>query len=276
MNEIGALPEYIPPHLNGQVMDFRAEPDGKISFYHPEASKGLDPESSRVKISPEEYDQTFDQQHRRGDFTDSMNGQYALRRPKSESQKINDAVAGKIRSAYEWGTSSQGKGVGTAALLAALGGAAGGYMWGNYTGEGKMKKSLLMALLAGGVGAGTTALAQRQHNTREAFYQNKQASSDTQHVLIRALENDPTVSASERAMLLRELARVPDQQRDELYHLLRTTIGAGAGMLVMRFLKAKGLLPMMAGAILGGMAGSASGRSPEYNAMGQRQTTQYT
>jgi len=263
-----ALPAYIPPHLNGKVMDFRKEPDGRVSFLHPEGAAGLGPEDSRVVLDEENYKQTFDRQHRRANFVDSINNQYAYRRPKPVGQQVNEWIGNKLKGAYNWGTSTQGKGVGTAALLSALAGGAGGLMWGNYTGGGKTKKALLLALLAGGIGAGATAYGQRKHNMREAYI-NKQASSAIDAVLIRALSNDPTVSGFERSMLLRAISTVPPYQRSELYSLMRTTIGAGAGMLIMRFLKAKGLLPMMAGAILGGIA--ATPRSPKLkrNAMGQ-------
>ena len=31
----GAVPKSIPQHLQGEVWDFRNEPDGRISFQHP-------------------------------------------------------------------------------------------------------------------------------------------------------------------------------------------------------------------------------------------------
>jgi len=275
MKNVGALPGYIPPHLNGKVMDFRNEPGGGVSFYHPEVAMGLDEESSRVHLSEEQYKQTFDPQHRRSNFTESMNNQYALRHPKSFGQQVNEWIAGKAKGAYNWGTSSQGKGVGTAALLSALAGGAGGWLWGNYTGSGRGRKALLLALLGGVGGAGLTALAQNRHNRREAYLMGKQASTFVDGALIRSLHNDPTISDYERSIILRSLARVPDHQRDELYRLMRTSIGAGAGMLIMRFLKAKGLLPMMAGAILGGVIGYPGSPKPARNGMGQLSITNY-
>ena len=268
MPDTGALPEYIPPHLQGEVMDFRNEEGGEVSFYHPEASLGLDRESSRIRLTPEQYKNTFDEQHRLGNFTEAMNNQYTLRTPKTPGRRMNDWIGGNLRGAYDWGTSTQGKGVGTAGLLAALGGGLGGYLWGNYTGKGKIRKALLGALLAGGVGAGVAALSQGRHNRREA-YLGKRASVEVSSVLIRALENDVTLGRMERAMLLRQLAQVPAHQRSDMYRLMRTTIGAGAGMLVMRFLKAKGLLPMMAGAILGGIVGSVRDPGPQRNPWGR-------
>ena len=75
-------------------------------------------------------------------------------------------------------------------------------------------------------------------------------------------------------MILRAIAQMPTNDRSDLYYLLRTSIGAGAGMLAMRFLGAKGLLPMLAGGILGGVLGSRRG-GLDRNAMGQVSITNY-
>lgn len=167
----GAVPSYVPPHLRGQVWDFRNEPDGNISFAHPEAGNGLSPDMSRVKLTPEQYKKTFDRMERLADLRGAAAEQYAPldHRPETSSRQWNNRIAGALRGAYDWGTSTQGKGVGTAGLLSALVGGVGGYMWGDHTGENKIGKALTMALLAGGLGAAGTALAQRGHNKREMW-----------------------------------------------------------------------------------------------------------
>jgi hypothetical protein len=273
----GERPDYIPPHLRGQVFDFRNENDGTISFAHPEAHLGLSPRDSRVKLTKEQYNQTFDPLYQKDNWTDSMNSMYAPlnRIPKTQGQKLNEGIANYLRKAFDWGTSDQGKAVGTAGLLSALAGGVGSYMWGRHTGDPSISRSLLLALLAGGLGAAGTAYAQNKHNRREAWLAKSSSAGDVTNGLIRMLENDPSLSSWERAQLLRTLAGVDRRDRDELYRLARTSIGVGAGILVMRFLKAKGLLPMLAGGILGGMLGSVRDPGLAHNALGQISMTNY-
>lgn len=276
----GEIPDYVPPHLRNEVFDFRNEPDGGVSFWHPRASLGLDPETSRVKLTKEQYQQTFDPHYRGINFTESMNNQYAplQRHPKTTARSINEGIGKALRKAFDWGTSEQGKAVGTAGLLAALLGGAGGYAWGRHSGEGSVGKALLMALLAGGVGAAGTAYAQNRHNAREAWLTQRQsplmgfsktASAQGSAGLIRLLEGDPTLSAIERAQIIEALVRIPAPAQDEMYRLARTAAGAGVGMLIMRLLKAKGLLPILAGGILGAIIGSPPREHMSVNDFGQ-------
>lgn len=266
----GAVPQYMPPHLRGKVWDFRNEPDGKISFQHPEAALGLAPSQSRVTMTPEEYKLSFDPVHRMTHLEEAATNGYAPlnRRPKTEARRFNDAIAKGIGGAYDWGTSSQGKAVGTAGLLAALAGGVGGYMWGRETGESPIRKALMLALLAGGVGAAGTAWAQNKHNRREAWL-SKNATTDVTPLIISMLNRDPSINSGQRALLFRAIINAGDYEREELYRLLRTTAGAGVGILAMRFLGAKGLLPMLAGGILGGALGNSYDPSPQRNALGQ-------
>ena len=60
----------------------------------------------------------------------------------------------------------------------------------------------------------------------------------------------------------------------ELSDLLDEASGAGIGMLVMRFLGAKGLLPYAAGGIIGALLGS-HGDGAQYNSMGQLSLNNY-
>ena len=273
----GAVPGYIPPHLQGKVWDFRNEPGGDISFQHPEAALGLAPDQSRVTMSPDEYRKNFDAVDRWTNFEESMREGYApmQRRPKTPAREMNDWIADKARGAFDWGTSSQGKAVGTAGLLSALAGAAGGAAWGHYSGSGKISKALMLALLAGGLGATGTALAQNKHNKREAWLSKGASSADVSHMLIRMLNNDPTINGTDRAMIFRAIASASSSDRDSLYRLLRGAAGAGVGVLAMRFLGAKGLLPMAAGGILGGLIGGRSS-GLKRNALGQVSITNYT
>lgn len=272
----GEIPEYVPPHLRGKVWDFRNEGDGTVSFAHPEAYMGLSPAQSRAKVTAEQYAQTFDPAHRLGDLSGSMRGQYAPieRMGKTPAKQMNEGIANYLRKALGWSTSSQGKAIGTAGLLSAVGGGLGSYLWDkSQDSEASPGRAMLMALIAGGLGAAGTAWGQSRHNRRENFL-SKTASLEVATALVRLLENDPSLSRSDRAHILQALARAPDRDRDQLYGLLRTSAGAGAGMLAVRFLGAKGLLPMLAGGILGGMLGSRSA-GPKRNAQGQLSMTNY-
>jgi hypothetical protein len=258
------------------VSDFRVEADGTTSFAHPEASMGLPPAQSRVKLSPEQFAQTFDRAAQFGDLSGAMKGQYAPieRSGKTPSRQMNDTIAAYLKQALGWGTSSQGKAVGTVGLLSALGGGLGSYLWDRNNGEEVSPgKTMLMALLAGGLGAAGTAWGQSRHNNRETHLL-KGASMEVATALVRLLEGDPSLSRHDKAKILNALAQAPDRDRDQLYQLLKTSAGAGVGVLAMRFLGAKGLLPMLAGGILGGMLGAGSG-GPRRNAQGQLSITNY-
>lgn len=267
----GAVPQYTPPHLRGKVWDFRNEPDGKISFQHPEASLGLAPSQSRVTMTPEEYKLSFDPAHRMTRLDEAASTGYAPmhRRPETESRKLNNMIGKGVNSALGWGTSSQGKAVGTAGLLAALAGGVGGYMWGRDRDESPIRRALLMALLAGGVGAAGTAWAQNKHNRREAYLSKNAASMDITQAIISMLNRDPSLNSGQRALIFRALINTGPSEREDLYRLLSTVAGGGVGILALRFLGAKGLLPMLAGGILGGAIGNSFGSSPRRNALGQ-------
>lgn len=271
----GSVPEYVPPHLRDKVWDFRNEPDGTVSFLHPEAAMGLSPEDSRVKLNKEQYRDTFDPIDRGGDIFGSMNNQYApmQRKPKTFQRQANEWIGQKLGDAYRWGTSAQGKAVGTSGVLLGLLGGLGGYAWGSRSGS-PLKKALLLSLLAGGVGAAATAYGQNRHNNRENWL-SKDASMDIATSIIRILEDDPSLSNYDRATILRAVAQMRNPDRSDLYHLLKTSLGAGAGVLAMRFLGAKGLLPMLAGGILGGLLGGGGRNRLARNALGQVSITNY-
>lgn len=273
----GQLPDYIPPHLQGSVGNFRQEADGNVSFDHFDAALGLGPEASRKSIPIDQYKKTFDRAHRLANFQDSMTGQYALRRPKSRGDAINDWVADALRSGLRWGTSDQGKTVATAGLISALAGAGVGAWMGQRFGRGKLSTGALMALLAGTAGAGLTAYGQHNFRARERALQAKTASynDNSTEVIISAITSDRNLNSADQAQLLRVVASISSPQRDALANTLRSAIGAGAGMLVVQFLKSRGLLPLMAGGIIGALLGRATGNMPRYNSIGQLSLTNY-
>ena len=245
MTGVGALNAghgYIPRHLSGQVSDFKDEPDGGVSFSHPAAAGALTPSSPRTHLTQEQFLQTFDQPTRFTNLSDSIRGQYAPADSavKTPARQTNETIARYLRQALERGTSSQGKSIGTVGLVSALGGGVGSYMHDLYKGDsGSPGTALIAALLAGGLGAAGTAWGQSTHNRRENFLA-KQASSDVATGLVRLLEGDPSLSRHDKVMILKALSAAPDSDRRQLYSLLRTSVGAGVGMLAMRFLGAKG------------------------------------
>lgn len=266
-----STPAYVPPHLRGNVADFRQEPNGDVSFLHYDAALGLGPESARKTIPLQQYKQTFDPQYRRLNFVESMNNQYAQRRPKSRGDAINAWLTEALRSGLNWGTSNQGKTVATAGLLSALAGAGAGAWLGHKTDRSKLSTGALMALLAGVAGAGATAMSQRNFAARERAL-SKQAFSNNGSavdVIIDAVRSDRSLGPDGQAQLLRIVAGISSRQRDELANALRTVTGAAAGALIVRFLQSKGLLPMLAGGMIGALLGRATGNFQRYNSLGQ-------
>jgi len=262
-----APPSYIPPHLRGQVGDFRRESDGNISFAHPEAFPGMSSDAARASVTPDQFAKTFDLPTRFGNLSTAMREQYApLQRMTTPARQINDGIANYLRKALRWSTSSQGKAVGTTGLVAALGAGIGSYAWDAYKGrDGSIGKALLMALLAGGVGAAGTAWGQNRHNRRENFL--RKSASDVAVDIQRMLEDDPSLSRHDRVQIIRALTRAGESEMKQLRQLLKTSAGVGVGVLVARFLGAKGLLPLLLSGILGGVLSSGGG--PRRNAQGQ-------
>lgn len=263
-------PGFIPSHLSGKVDDFRTEPDGNVSFSHPEAALGLGPEESRKRISPQQYMATFDGKTRSLDMQGALKNQYdPLNAPyQSLSTVLRDRIAGGIRGAASWGTSSQGRSVGTAALLSGLaGGGLGAYM-ANRSGGSELGNGLLYALLAGAIGAGGTAIAQNQLGKR--YGQEKTAASAAVEDIIDAVMGS-SMSPGDKSQALQAVAKLQAWQRGELANLLRTASGAAVGVIITRYLGAKGLLPIAAGGILGALISNSSriGSSlPKINSIG--------
>jgi len=272
----GAVPDFVPPPLRGRIGDFRNEPDGSVSFAHPEVTLGASPDDARVRLSQEQYKQTFDTDYRRRHPIESLRGMYNGQEPTNLRDTITGGIGRSLRRFYDWGTSDGGKAVGTAGLLSALAGGIGGFMLGRRNGESGVRKALIAALLAGGLGAAASAYSQRRNNARQRWLDKQASASPVTAALIHALESDPSLSQLERARLLRAMANLGQRERDDLYRSMRTAFGAGAGVLVARFLGSRGLLPMVAGGVIGAIVGNAA--SPprtRYNALGQLSMSNY-
>jgi hypothetical protein len=275
MTQAYTPPTYIPPHLAGKVYDFRQEPSGDYSFAYPEASMGLGPDKSRQVLTPEQYKNTFDADHRRRNFNSSMAGQYSgmTERPGNRSGQLSDWLGGKISDGYNWSTSTTGKSVAATGLLSALAGAAAGAYIGNQQGEGVVSKSLAAALLAGAAGAGISAYSHGAAERRSSFLA-KQANQEVDFI-IEAITEDRSLSPTEKAQCLRAVVSLGTVHRAELSRMLSTATGAGIGMLIMRFLRGKGLIHTAVGGMMGALAGYMSSGGPKYNPMGQLTLSNY-
>lgn len=270
-----AAPKYIPPHLQGRVNDFRNEENGMISFEDKQAMGGIDPHLSRVHITPEQYKNTFDYKTRHGYLPETAEKGYkGPFDPVSGMDRMQQGIGGLLRRAFDWGTESQGKAVGTAGIMSALGGAGAGYLLGDYFGSGsKMKKALVGAILAGGLGAAGTALSQRSFNKRQDYMAKRAAAfSPVSNAIHMAIDNDRSLDYRDKEDLREVVERLDRRDRDDLYRLLRQTIGAGAGVIIIRFLGLKGLIPSVAGGILGAALSTPPMR---LNAMGQVSTNNF-
>lgn len=273
----GTIPGYIPPHLQGKVDSFRNEPDGRISFRHDAAGQGEFgdvPGGGRKFISPEQYRLTFDPKYRLTHITDVAKGQYGgYRFPTNSAQDFNEWLGGKLRKGLEWGTSSQGRATGTAGLLAALAGGVGGTIMARRAGdESPIKKGLLMALLAGVAGSGLSAAVQGNNNRREAQLTRMKSAavSDETDYLRSVILGESSFNASEKAEILRALAKMRDTERERLAENAQKLFGFGAGMFIARVLFSKGLIPPIIGGIIGASVLSpGKSHKPKMNPWGQ-------
>ena len=174
----------------------------------------------------------------------------------------HDWLVSKARQGLDYGTSTQGKAVGAVGLLSALaGGVAGG------TGDnGSIGKGRLYALLAGGAGAGLTAIGQNVNNHREDQL-HKQAYADTD--LLSLMADNSYIPDDDKQRYMELCSRLNRHDQDELARLLRMATGAAAGALIARYLGGKGLLTTIAGGMLGAFVGRALGPQPTFNSLGQ-------
>lgn len=263
-------PEYVPIHLRGKVSDFRQEPDGRVSFSHPEAALGLGPEFSRKTLSRGDYDSTFDRSSRYANIESAFKNQYggpSLGAASDPIAKIRDTLAGWLRNAAEWGTSSTGKAIGMSALVGAGLGAGAGAMHAGRTGKPMLDRSVLAALAGAGLASGGMALLRDRYAARQSSFAEKSAASVLGSI-DRALTADMRLTQEERHTLRRLVAELSRYDQSRLEGMLRVAAGAGAGALVARFLSNKGLLPMAIGGIVGALVAAATG-GPRKNSVGQ-------
>lgn len=263
-----AIPPYVPPHLRGRVGDFGDEPNGDVSFTDTQAALGLGPDDSRKTISRAKFQQTFDRNTRLADLEGSLADQYGSPL-KSYGDSgwagdMRDRIAKSVRGGLHWGTTTPGKAIGTAALVSGLAGGVGGYMLSRDS-DSPWRNGALAALLTGALGAGATALAQRQNNQRAAAL--SKTASTAESMIMHAISSDYGMSREDKITLMNLARDLRASDAAELSRVLRGATGAGVGMLVVKFLKLKGLLPMLVGGMLGAAIGGQ--QSPRRNALGQ-------
>lgn len=269
MSATSFKPDYVPPHLEGRVSDFRRDADGGVSFFDPRAAQGtFGPEKSRTAIDQDTYDYTFGP--KRYNLAEAAENQYGLpsAQPKTLSTMAHDWLVEKGRNGLSYGTSSQGRAAGAIGLLSALAGGASGFLGE----EGTVGKGLLYALLAGGAGAGITAMGQHLTNNREAQREksaalSKAAFADTD--LMSLVTTNSAISERDKQTYLAAFSRLQSREKDELARLLRVTAGAAAGAMIARYLSGKGLLPMLFGGMIGAFVGRATSPQPIFNSLGQ-------
>jgi hypothetical protein len=267
MTDASFKPDYVPPHLQGQVSDFRRAADGSVSFFDPRRATGaFGPEASRTTIQPDVYDSTFGD--KRFNLAEAADNQYGLPGPqKTFSTMAHDWLVRQGRSGLNYGLSSQGRAAGSVGLLSALAGGAAGFMGD----EGSAGKGMLYALLAGTAGAGLTAAGQNWNANRERNREQagvtKQAFADGD--LLSLVSQNFHISEPDKRMYLAAASRLRDREKDELSRLLRVAAGATAGALIARYLRGKGLLNTLAGGMIGAFVGRAFSPQPTYNNLGQ-------
>lgn len=270
----GTIPGYIPKHLQGKVDSFLNEPDGRISFRHDEAGQGGFGDSDgggRKYITKDQYKLTFDPKHRLVNIGQASRDAYGLPRyPTNSATAFNDWVGGKLRKGLDWGLSTEGRTAGTSGVLAALAGGVGGTLLAQRAGEeNPIKKGLLMALLAGTTGVGMSTFMQDRNNRRESMLAQKRAAvSDEAAYLRSVILSEAKLGASEKASVLKGLAKMDADEREELAERSRKLFGFGAGMYIARVLFSKGLIPPIVGGIIGAALLTPSNR-PKLNPWGQ-------
>lgn len=265
-------PDYVPPHLEGRVSDFRRDENGGVSFFDPRSAAPDDPdEPHRTGIDQETYDYTFGD--KRYNLPEAADKQYGLGTPRpTMASSVKNWIADVGRKGVDYGLSSPAHAMGAAGLLSALAGGTFG-MLGE---DGSLGRGLLYALLAGGAGAGAVAIGQdlnanRERRREEAMAQlNKSAFADTD--LLSLLASTPSITDADRQRFIDAAAQLSAAEKIELSRLLRTVSGAAVGVLITRYLVGKGLLPSVLGGMLGAFVGRMTAPQPIYNSFGQLST----
>ena len=86
---------------------------------------------------------------------------------------------------------------------------------------------------------------------------------------LQAIQNDHSLSWSERQALVSAVQKLNSSDIQQLKRLLATAMGAGVGAIIMRFVASKGLMSTALGAILGGVIGNNMVSSPKRNSLNQ-------
>lgn len=248
-------PRYIPQHLAGKVSDFRVEPTGDVSFRHDERAVGhFDPDNGyRTTIPAAQYQATFDPHYISQNLNEAVHAQYG--RPEigaSPAEKFKTWLADAAQKGFRWSSETPGRAIGSTALLAALAGGAAGALTSSED-ESPVRRGLMAALLAGGAGAGLQA-AMQGFKTRPEPELNKQAFA-TDDTIIAAVMADPNLSQAQKMACLQALTGLSRQDKSQLSTMISTLAGGAAGVLIFKFLGAKGLIPLAVGGIIGALIG---------------------
>jgi hypothetical protein len=254
----------------------------QVPSYNPERRKELyrfsheTPDYVADGMSDEQFGFTYDPELRKQDPYGAMTKRFNPFNPKGVPELLSDKAAQWSASgADKIGNMAQSGNLGALAVgggAGALGGL-GLYHWlkkrksDDLKGEIAQKGASKMGpLLSAGLGAallGGAALSARS-------YHKKYASTDD---LVRAIQTS-SLSSEEKRRLVNGVRQLSPIEQKSLSFSTRGAVGAALGAIVARYLRSKGLLPVIMGSIIGGAVGHFSKTTPKRNAMGQyRRTT---
>lgn len=187
--------------------------------------------------------------------------------------RLGDALGGMIqdRKMLEpvgkfFGALGSQRGPGTAALLSALLGAAGGAGFGLTTRRDPLMWGLLGAGVGGLGGYGINQLmrardARRRRQaellSKTAFYVSNE--QDPMQYIQQRLFEDGSTSTGQKVQMVQQLRNLPQQDLMTLADLLRTAVGGAIGYIIARFLMRFGGIGTAVMTGLGGLIGAGTG-----------------
>lgn len=245
-------PKHIPHHLQGTVKNFSREEDGTISF--DDTRMG-----TRAKITPQQYDATFNPTYLKVRGTEEVTPMYGTDPTKVQgfSDTLVDVLGKLTRKGIDNIDTPLARGTAGAALAALATGAYGASRAAD-SGESKLaegtKWGIGGAITAAGVGTLLHHALKNQRPTGAIL--NKTASSPRS--IIDSLQRDQTMSFATRADIMRTIAGLNARDRGQLRTLLSTLSGPEIGIAIQKFLLNTGPLGLLAGPDSGGLLGHRS------------------
>lgn len=94
-------------------------------------------------------------------------------------------------------------------------------------------------------------------------------SDPAEEFIRRTVMQSTDIAFSEKQMVANALPSMSSRDKEDLRQKLLTYSGAGLGMVIVKFMGSKGLLPLAIGGILGGLAGNQLSSFTQTNSLGQ-------